>query len=127
MTKKKPRRVPIPDHVKRLRTALTMLSGVGWKEVVFEYSGYGDSTDEHSVVFHHEDGSVEEVEGVPPALLPKIFDMRKFLDDLWLLPPCGFENNEGGKGAIALNCASGAITVHHDEFYTEARSSTWSY
>jgi hypothetical protein len=117
----------IPKHVTKLREMAKDLVAVGWEKITVEYYGGGDEITDYTINLHHEDGSVETVEDVAPALLPENVDKVKLIDALFELPPEGFENNDGGQGEITIDCASGAITVSHDTFYTESKNDTWSY
>jgi hypothetical protein len=113
------------DYTLRLQEAGKDLYDSGWEKVTMQYSGSGDSSDYSEITLHHEDGDAVPVHDAAPALLPESFNKDKFLEDLWRLPPDGFENNEGGAGFITLDCKTGRITVSHDTYYTEASNETW--
>lgn len=113
------------DYSLRLQAVGKDLHDNGWETVTMQYSGSGDSSDYGEVTFTHEDGDQIALDSVPPALLPESFNRDKFMDDMWRLPPDGFENNEGGAGFITLQCATGKITVSHDTYYTESSNEQW--
>jgi hypothetical protein len=102
---------------------------MGWEKVCVNYSGAGDSCDDFEVRFFKEkDAGVVPFDRLNPGDLEDAdFSYKDIREDLWKLLPSGFENNEGGSGAITLTTATGKISVSHDEYYTESHHTEEEY
>lgn len=104
------------ENVKRLKEHCKELYRCGWKKLVLNYSGSGDSCDDFSMTISNAEDEFNflEIANPPP-------ETRKEIEnDLWDLLPAGFENNEGGSGTVTINTKTGKITVEHDQYYTES-------
>lgn len=83
-------------------------------QVIYAYSGYGDSG-EVSEIFAR-DANGQEVP-MDTELEEKLITL---LEDF---TPAGYEINEGGEGTLTFNVETGEILREHDEFYRESHFS----
>lgn len=111
------------ETVKRLKENCKELYRCGWKKLVVQYCGSGDSCDEFVMTISNAEDEFNFSEIDKPSA-----EIRKEIEsDLWDLLPSGFENNEGGAGKIVVNVKTGKITVDHDQYYTESTHSKEVY
>ena len=93
---------------------LPQLRALGVKEVIAEYEGYGDS------------GNIEDVT-VQPAGIELPDDLSREVGDFaWSVAyhqHPGFENNEGGYGALTWDVSADSITLDHADRYVECAHS----
>lgn len=95
----------------------------GWKEIVVNYSGSGDSCDDFDAKIWNE----EDEFSLSDIKSPSSEFMKKVEDAIWDLLPSGFENNEGGSGEVKIDIETGKITVEHDQYYTESTHTSDTY
>ena len=94
-------------------TLLSDLRALGLLLVEIRYDGYGDS------------GNVEDVSVMPATLVPDT-DLKRRLEEFgwafaYALSP-GFENNEGGYGALKWNLEVDKIDVTHNDNYVTSET-----
>lgn len=107
------------DAADRLKKYCPALYAHGWHKIEFSYSGSGDSCDELAgkISNKEEDVPFDKFTTTFPDFTIK--DVEKALLDLL---PIGFENNEGGCGKIKINTKTGKITLEHDEYFVDVRT-----
>src|SRR4051812_30175338 len=99
---------PDPAHDADLAALCDALQGSGVTRVVIHYEGSGDS------------GSVEEIESEPETVsLPRSLEDR-LRDVAEGYCPDGYENNEGGYGALIVYPALGLAELEHRDRYEDA-------
>ena len=109
--------------VKKLKEYCKELYKHGWKEIIVQYSGSGDSCDsfEAKILNEEDELAMEDVTKPPQEF------MKKVQAEIWNLLPAGFENNEGGTGEIKIDIETGKITAEHDQYYTESTHTSDTY
>lgn len=109
--------------VKNLKEYCKELYKHGWKEIVVNYSGSGDSCDsfEATICNEEDEFALTDVTSLPGGLIKKVEDA------IWDLLPSGFENNEGGSGEVKIDIETGKITVEHDQYYIESTHTSEKY
>lgn len=129
MAKSKNSRCPIlpaTEEVVTVRTASKELYSKGWKTIHIDYHGSGDECDSITFSLANDETTVDFAK-ILPSELPPDFKIKKLEDAIWNLLPAGFENNEGGDGAITVDISTGAITVTHNAYHTISTKSEWQY
>ena len=82
------------------------------------YSGYGDSGAIDGCQYRDSAGTRVDRTLIPQPLIESLESyVYEFL-------PAGFEINDGGQGTVTIDVAKGAVTIQHQENYTESREST---
>lgn len=113
----------VKSVAKKLKEYCKELYKHGWKEIVVQYSGSGDSCDDFSAKIWNEEDEfpLTDVDSLPDGLIKKVEDA------IWELLPAGFENNEGGSGEVKIDIATGKITVEHDQYYIDSTHTSETY
>jgi hypothetical protein len=98
-------------------TILPVLRRLNVATVAISYDGYGDSTDECTLVFRNAQGAEVSVS----------VDENELIDVMFEAVPPGYENNEGGYGEVVLNVQDGSIKNSHSQRYMEVSHSEQEY
>ena len=101
-------------------TAIPELTKKGVRQVIVDYSGYGDSGGIDGIFY--QTGLVPE--GTCEALQVSEECRAAVEGYVYALLPEGFEINDGSQGQLVLHVDSGGWVMHHDENYTAIESST---
>ena len=97
----------------KLKDMALALYRVGWKKVIVNYSGSGDSCHDFEVTVVNEEGRYN-VDAVIPNDLG--LERHDLVDAMWDLLPRGFEINTGGYGNIELDTKTFQLDVCHEDY-----------
>lgn len=100
---------------------LTALKATKYKFLVVTFDGSGDSGQTESAFVSNDDSALDtrfegDVEGevLPESLTAARYDEEGTIEDAaWALTPDGFENNEGGFGAVIVIAEEGKVKVNY--------------
>ena len=107
------------NRAKLRDTAIPELKKKGIKEVLVDYSGYGDSGGIDGVVYSTEAGRGS---GDSPQVSEECREAVKAF--VYTLLPGGFEINDGSQGSVTLDVERGRWVMRHGQNYTATEDST---
>jgi hypothetical protein len=117
---KEQQRLEAVARAKLRETAIPELTKKGVRQVIVDYSGYGDSGGIDGIIYKTGPGREETGEALQVSE-----ECRSAVEGYAdTLIPEGFEINDGAQGHLILNVESGSWVMHHDQNYTAVNSST---
>lgn len=87
-----------------------------YRYLVAYFDGSGDSGQMETIMLSNEDDVLAARyygDYTGDEALPAGIDRQELEDAAWELTPPGFENNEGGFGAVILDCQEGKVRLNY--------------